>query len=50
MTDTREHVDRVPVGPGDAEVSAADVPVTRRRERRRSRTRPTHRSWPWSTS
>ena len=27
MTDTREHVDRVPVGPGDAEVSAADVPV-----------------------
>ena len=27
MTETREHVERVPVGPGDAEVSAADVPV-----------------------
>jgi acetyl-CoA carboxylase biotin carboxyl carrier protein len=27
MTETREHVDRVPVGPGDGEVSATDVVV-----------------------
>ena len=27
MTETREHVDRVPVGPGDGEASATDVAV-----------------------